>query len=61
MAVIHLDLEGLRAEVELEQTIATLRRPNRSIGETIEPSTLHNAKTDDPSAPSNAPKQRRSS
>ena len=27
VAVIHRDLEGLRAEVELEQTIARLRRP----------------------------------
>ena len=36
VAVIHRDLEGLRAEVEFEQTIARLRRPERSIDANIE-------------------------
>jgi NADPH-dependent 2,4-dienoyl-CoA reductase/sulfur reductase-like enzyme/nitrite reductase/ring-hydroxylating ferredoxin subunit len=61
IAVIHRDLEGLHAEVEFEQAIARLRRPEMSIGANVEPSAFREAKTNEPSASSDVANQRRSS
>lgn len=58
VAVIHRDLEGLKAELELEQTIAGLRRPERPIRANVESSALLEAKTDHPTASSIAPNRR---
>lgn len=58
VAVIHRDLEGLKAELELEQTIAGLRRPERPIRAIVESSALLEAKTDHPTASSIAPNRR---